>query len=246
MPRAGAPSDPVAVPDPILRAAKGRRLHPVWENELGGLTFQIGVGRSRLFAKWAPRGSGLDLAAEAARCLWAVDYIAAPRVLDLDSDDDGSWMMTEGLDGESAESAHWLRRPEVAVRVVAEGLRHLHDTLPTRTCPFSWSVEHRRAEASARGRPVPDDFPETPGMDQIVVCHGDPCIPNTLIDDTGRCSGHVDLGALGIADRWADIAVATWSTERNYGPGWEDTFLDAYGISADEERTAFYRRLYFT
>jgi aminoglycoside phosphotransferase len=36
-----------------------------------------------------------------------------------------------------------------------------------------------------------------------VVCHGDACAPNTLIAAEGRWSGHVDLGMLGTADRWA-------------------------------------------
>jgi len=39
------------------------------------------------------------------------------------------------------------------------------------------------------------------------VCHGDAFAPNTLIGDDGRCCGHVDPGDLGVADRWADIAV---------------------------------------
>jgi kanamycin kinase len=51
--------------------------------------------------------------------------------------------------------------------------------------------------------------------------HGDACAPNTLISHDGHCSGHVDFGALGTADRWADLAIATWSTIWNYGPGWE-------------------------
>lgn len=76
-----------------------------------------------------------------------------------------------------------------------------------------------------------------------MVCHGDACAPNTLIDE-GRWSGHVDLGALGVADRWADIAIATWSTQWNYGPGWEPALLDAYGIDPDPERTAWYRLLW--
>jgi kanamycin kinase len=77
-----------------------------------------------------------------------------------------------------------------------------------------------------------------------VVCHGDACVPNTLIDDEGGYAGHVDLGSLGRADRWADIAVATWSTEWNYGPGWADLFLTAYGVGLDEERTRYYRDLW--
>jgi kanamycin kinase len=77
-----------------------------------------------------------------------------------------------------------------------------------------------------------------------VVCHDDACAPNTLIADNGRWSGHVDLGDLGVADRWADLAVATWSTEWNYGPGWEQPLLDAYGVEPDAERTRYYRLLW--
>jgi kanamycin kinase len=53
----------------------------------------------------------------------------------------------------------------------------------------------------------------------------------------------VDLGELGIADRWADLAIATWSTEWNYGPGWDGLLLDAYGAPPDTERTRYYRLL---
>nr|WP_314430071.1 hypothetical protein [Microbacterium lacticum] len=46
------------------------------------------------------------------------------------------------------------------------------------------------------------------------------------MDVDGRVLAHVDLGALGVADRWADIAVAAMSTTRNCGPGWERTLID--------------------
>jgi kanamycin kinase len=46
------------------------------------------------------------------------------------------------------------------------------------------------------------------------------------------------------ADRWADLAVATWSAEWNYGPGWERPPLDAYGIRPDPGRTRYYRLLW--
>jgi kanamycin kinase len=64
-----------------------------------------------------------------------------------------------------------------------------------------------------------------------------------LISD-GRVSGCVDLGQLGVADRWWDLAVATWSVTWNLGPRWEDLFLDAYGVRRDPARVAFFRLLY--
>ena len=64
------------------------------------------------------------------------------------------------------------------------------------------------------------------------------------VDDEGRFEGHVDLGGLGVADRWADLAIATWSTEWNFGREWVGALLDAYGVSADPERTRYYRLLW--
>jgi aminoglycoside phosphotransferase len=48
----------------------------------------------------------------------------------------------------------------------------------------------------------------------------------------------------GTADRWADLAVATWSAGWNYGPGWGDQLLAAYGVRDDPVRTRYYRLLW--
>lgn len=62
--------------------------------------------------------------------------------------------------------------------------------------------------------------------------------------DDGTFAAHVDLGSLGLADRWADLAIAAWSTEWNYGPGYDGIVYDAYGIDPDPERITFYRLLW--
>jgi kanamycin kinase len=106
--------------------------------------------------------------------------------------------------------------------------------------PLRWHPDHQ-ALAVADALRILDDIPP---VDRLVVCHGDSCAPNTLIGPDGECSGHVDLGALGVADRWADLAVATWSTTWNYGSGWERPLLDAYGIEPDPDRMRYYRLLW--
>jgi kanamycin kinase len=194
---------------------------------------------------------------------WAVAFTPVPRVLALGADDAGSWIVTAVLPGESAVSNRWKSRPARAVRALGAGLRALHEALPVQTCPFSWSVTDRLADArrqAVAGRLNPIHWHETyqplgvkraldvladaPPVDQLVVCHGDACAPNTVLREDGRLSGHVDLGALGTADRWADLAVATWSTEWNYGPGWDGALLAAYGVNPDPERVAYYRLLW--
>jgi len=106
--------------------------------------------------------------------------------------------------------------------------------------PSSWSPEHRHLTVEQ----ALDLVGRTPPADRLVVCHGDACVPNTLVGDDGSWCGHVDLGALGVGDRWADLAVATWSTAWNYGPGWEDALIGAYGVEPDPVRTAYYRLLW--
>lgn len=210
----------------------------VWRNELGGVTFRT----DELFAKWQPPGP-FDLRTEAEKLAWAGQYVTVPEPLDAGADNAGSWLLTRALRGESAVAPRWLADPVTAVRAIGTGLRELHDTLPVAGCPFSWDAEMRieraRLLGTAGDRPL-----EPPPIDRLVVCHGDPCSPNTLVGAHGRCTGHVDLGGLGLADRHADLAVATWSTAWNFGPGWEGALLDGYGIEPDAERTAYYRLMW--
>ncbi len=226
------------------------------------MTFRIGREHSAQFVKWSP--SGAPLTPEVERLRWAGRHAAVPRVIDHGSDSAGDWMITAGLPGLSAVDDRWIVQPETAVRAIGSGLRALHEALPVADCPFDWSAASRLASArqrAAAGLIDPAGWPpelagiggvgealdllaEPPPVDRLVVCHGDACAPNTLIGDGGRCAGHVDLGSLGVADRWADLAVATWATLWNYGPGWEGVLLDAYGVAPDPDRTFHYRLLW--
>jgi kanamycin kinase len=52
------------VPPVVVQLAGEQPYRAVWENELGGLTFEIGQAAQRRFLKWAPRTAvGLDLEA---------------------------------------------------------------------------------------------------------------------------------------------------------------------------------------
>lgn len=251
--------------------AAGRPVRVVWKNRLGGVTCEVGTEPDRWFVKWQPSASGTDLRGEAARLEWAAPFTPVPRLISQRHDESGSLLVTAALPGVRASSATWRARPHAAVRAIGEGLRAMHESLPVECCPFSWSAADRLADLRRQaetgrldpecetGRLDPEWWPwagpplrtdqaldllaDAPPIDQLVVCHGDTCAPNTLLADDGRWSGHVDLGDLGVADRWADLAIATWSVTLNYGRGWEALFLDAYGIAPDAARTRYYRLL---
>ncbi|WP_370068040.1 phosphotransferase [Mycobacterium sp. MAA66] len=216
------PSGPLPVPEVVIVLAAGRSVAAVWVNELGGVTFTIDAGAE--YVKTYPAEHAALLTAEAARLRWAGQYVIAPTVLGSGP----GWLHTAGLPGRSAVDPRWSDHPETAARAIGSGLRTLHDALPVDECPFgppSW---------------VLDALP----TDRLVVCHGDPCAPNTLMSDVGEFVGHVDLGDLGVADRWADLAIATMSLDWNYPGNYEVALLDAYGVAPDPDRIAFYRRLW--
>jgi aminoglycoside phosphotransferase len=115
-------------------------------------------------------------------------------------------IVTDGLPGRTAVDDRWKRDPDLAVRAIGAGPRALHEALPVADCPFEWSAEQRlrsvRSRAAA-GRINPEGWhldlehvgtveralgvlTDIPPVDELVVCHGDACAPNTLVGDDGR------------------------------------------------------------
>jgi kanamycin kinase len=243
----GFPTAALAVPRAVTELAHGRHAEPVWVNGIGGTTWRLGGADPTVegveFVKLLPHEHAHELLAETARLAWAGAYVPVPEVIDHGEVDDGAWLRTRALPGWSAIDPRWQDEPRTAAIAVGESLRALHEALPVGDCPFEWSTGERLARSGADEAAVAALGPEPSGS-RTVVCHGDACTPNTLIGADGRWVGHVDLGSLGIADRWADIAVATMAFGWNHGPGWDGVLLDAYGIAFDEERSDWYRALW--
>lgn len=262
--RAGRPTEVPAVPQAVIGLAGGDPTELVWRNELGGLTFRVAAeSASDRYVKWVAAGTPeIDLVGEAERLAWTAGRVPTPTVLHVGADADGTWLVTSAIPASSAVEPRWLAQPTIAVTAIGVGLRALHDRLAVGNCPFRWDIDTRLERAQARreeGEGSDRWFAEhrhltideawarlrdPPPIETLVVCHGDACVPNTLLRDDGSFAAHVDLGHLGVADRWADLAVAAWSTEWNYGPGLDTVLYDAYGIAADRDRIAYYRLLW--
>jgi kanamycin kinase len=200
---------------------------------------------------------------EGARMQWAKAHLPVPEVLDCGTDGTLDWLVTAGLPGRPVTDQQLTADPERLVALLARGLRRFH-AAPVAACPFDFRLDTALAHAQARVQgglvdPDQDFHPEhrhltpiaalaelerlRPDAEDLVVCHGDYCPPNILIAD-GEITGFVDLGELGVADRWWDLAIGSWSITWSLGPGWEDLFLRSYGANRDLGRVAFYRLLY--
>jgi kanamycin kinase len=230
------------VPSAMDAPARGRALTPVWRNEGGGLTGRRGADRC---AKWAPAGCGVDLAREAGRPASSPSRSSsgtAPTTTVLAGD--------RRAPGPQCGGPPLARRPGhrrgrdrrgtagVARRAPGRGVSvRLVSDRPGGRCPppsrrgllgpAHWQPEHTAL-------PVPEvlaRLAERPDVDRQVVCSGDACSPNTVLAADGSCSGPPGLGDGGVADRWAELAVATWSTQWNYGPRCEEHLLTATASS---------------
>jgi kanamycin kinase len=256
---------PPCIPPAALEAGGG--LHAwsatvAWTLEPERVTWRLESpsGDAR-YLKVYERWTDHSLAAERDRLHWAYHRLPVPEVLDYGADDHHEWLLTRALDGTSAVNPAHCAHPRRLVPLLGEALRRFHST-PHQDCPFDFSLDvalpatRRRAES---GLVDPNWFftahqlnardaiafleGERPKDEDLVLCHGDYCVPNILIRNW-QLAGYVDLGALGVADRWFDLAIALWSVTRNMGPGHEDLFLESYGIPRDPKKIAYYHVLY--
>jgi len=201
-----------------------------------------------------------DLRAEAERLAWLeAQGIPVPEVLDADRD----FLLTREVAGRTAAD-DWpaKSRPRV-VDALARVTRDLH-VLPVKGCPFDRRLEVVIPEAMvaqvdladldaerrgwSRERLVAELLSQRPEQEDLVVCHGDLCLPNVLIDpDSFAVTGIIDTGRLGIADRWTHLAITTRSLASPQNPQFgewaEQQYLTAYEVAPDTQKRDYYRLL---
>ena len=245
---------------------------PVRTGESGDLVYRRSDGLA--YAKIAGADRLADLAGERDRLMWLAGRgIACPEIIDWRETDAAACLVMTALPGVPAVE---LSGPDLlaAWPSMARQLAALH-ALPAHQCPFDrgLSLMHGRAvDVVSRHAVNPDFLPDedkdkpAPMLLQRierelatrleqevadgVVCHGDPCMPNFMIDPKSlRSTGMIDLGRLGRADRYADLALMIANAEENWTSADQARrsfaiLFDILGVAEpDRERLAFYLRL---
>lgn len=218
------------------------------------------------FVKVGPDGGPDGIAAEVKRLDWLAGRAAVPEVLAHAVDEDGQgWLVTAEAAGLAAhDPLHRMASVEPLLGALGRGLRGLHDSLPVDGCPFDARLDLVLAHTEARAAAgmvdvdglepayrrfsvdqllerVHETRPAEPAED-LVVTHGDPCLPNLLVDPAvNEVTGVLDVGRLGVSDRYRDLGIALRSIARNLGPEVAWRFLDAYGLPhPDLQRLEYY------
>ena len=214
--RGPRPPGPVEVPDLVRAFAAGARL----DAGVAQRARRSDLPRSATrYLKWNPLGSGVDLDDERARLLWAAPLHPVPRGSRLRARRPRSGAGHARRSHGPSAVTDALARLGRATRCAPsrEGLRVLHDAARRRTARSTAAAgacaDGARRRSTAGGLPRRRRARRTPSS-----------------APTGEWSAHVDLGRLGVGDRWADLAVASMSLDWNFGEGRQDAFFEAYGI----------------
>jgi aminoglycoside phosphotransferase len=202
----------------------------------------------------------IDLVGEGERLLWLRQHgIPTAEVLNCRP----GQLITAAVRGRSAADPWPAESRARIIDALADLTAALH-ALPIAGCPFDRRLAVTVLEALSadvdlndldterrgwsRGELVAALVSLPPRHEDLVVCHGDLCLPNVLFDpDTCQVSGLIDAGRLGVADRWVDLAITTRSLSSRlnvqYGGEAADRYLARYGVAPDPAKIEFYRLL---
>lgn len=254
---------PLAVPAGLGAAVGGRRWFRDTVGESGCGVFRLTGGAGDDLYLKTGRGSQLDdLVDEMVRLRWLAGRLPVPQLHAFLIEDGAGWLLTGRMPGRTAYQileAQPALAPHLADSL-GRFLRRLH-AIPVERCPFN--ADHRLRLAAAKDRldaglVAEDEFDEArqgmsaqavweemlaalpPAFDRVVT-HGDFSLDNLFVEG-GEVTGCIDLGRVGIADPWQDLAIL-WHSLAEFGDEAPRRMLGAYGIALDPAKLDFHLRL---
>ncbi len=229
------------------------------------LVTEISVGMSSDAVYYIDNGEqyylkiGESLKTECECLQWLENKLPAPRVIHFEVNQGKHYLLTSAIPGDMLFEVDLPI--ERKLELMAESARMWH-SLSIDDCPFDWTLNTQIEVARHNlnnGRihatkfdpiyygqsehelfsnllnAIPD------GDEDLVVTHGDLCLPNILIDkESQEISGFVDVGTMGISDRHLDLVLASRSIQYNLGGKYIERFYELYGVPIDPEKQHFY------
>lgn len=207
-------------------------------------------GALDMFLKHGKDAIADDITDEMVRLRWLAGHMPVPTVARFVGTPGNAWLLMTALPGETAyevlEACPDAR--SAVVDALAMFLRRLH-SIPVSHCPFTSGHDHRLARARERidaGLVDEDDFDEEregwtaeqvwgamqrllPLASDPVVAHGDFSLDNVLMVN-GEVIGCIDVGRLGIADRYQDLAIL-WNSLGEFDASLQHRLFAQYGIT---------------
>ena len=204
---------------------------------------------------------------------WLASRLPVPRVLCHEVLDGTAYLLMSRIPGKMSCDPEFLEQPDILVDALAEGLKLLWNTDPT-GCPRRFTLDELLEEAAyrvAKGlvdieTTEPETFAEgsfrnpeellqwlLSNRPQSVpaLAHGDYCLPNVFLEN-GKLSGFIDVGDMGIGEKWRDIALCWRSLKHNFGGSYggkvysgfdPDILFEKLGIQPDRKQLRWHLQL---
>lgn len=181
--------------------------------------------------------SSTSMAEQVQMMQWLEGKIPIPHVLAYEVLNGKSFLLMSRIDGKMSCDIYYLEHPHVLLKALASGLKMLWE-VDVRECPRIRNLDAELKEARMR---VENDLvdmdnvePTTFGLGgfknpkhllewletnqptfEPVLSHGDYCLPNIFLENA-QIKGFIDLGNVGVGDKWRDIALCYRSLKHNF------------------------------
>ncbi len=201
---------------------------------------------------------------------WLENKVFAPKCICDYSENGKNYLLMSKISGKMSCDDEYMQCPGFLISTLVNAMKKLWET-DISDCPIKNDLNTMLKRAEFRVEhglvDVNDAEPETFGKNAFkdpeelliwlydnkpeedpVLSHGDFCLPNIFIDD-GKFSGFVDIGRMGVADRYQDIALCYRSLHHNFSgiyggksySGYDKSMLfEALGIELDFEKIRYY------
>ena len=203
---------------------------------------------------------------------WMQGRVPVPRIIAAAQAEGQRWLLTSRMSGHYLCTADLLEDQPRLAQLCAAALRTLW-AVDVTSCPTKRTLEDkfREIEEGLRGGWITCEQAGDPTIydvsaggfasptalfdylvkhcpeEELVLSHGDLCLPNIFADENGL-TGFIDVGWAGVADRWVDIEKCLWSMWANttgvFGgkkrPFDRKLLFDALGMHPDEDRLRYY------
>lgn len=201
---------------------------------------------------------------------WLDGKLPVPHPIAYEQMNDKNYLLMTRISGEMACSEKYMCNPELLTELLADALKALWQ-IDIKNCPCNWNLRRKLELVRYRidhglidmEHVEPDTFGkngfasqeelygwlmEHRPKEELTLSHGDFCLPNIFFEGQ-RLAGFIDLGRMGLADKWQDIALCYRSLLHNYDgtyngkkyEGFEPGMLfEKLGIEPDWEKIRYY------
>lgn len=192
---------------------------------------------------------------------WLDGKVPVPKVIEHGENHGLYFILMTKIDGMMSFDEKLMDNPEALIDILVEGIQSFW-RLPVEQCPIHNNIQnklklaksyidHQLVDINDWDDDIIQNRFQTPlelydylltnqMEEELVVSHGDYCLPNILIKDR-KISGFIDLSRAGVADIYQDISLLIRSFNFNIkSKDYKKLIIEKLGIKFDVKKCDYY------